>query len=176
MGGYPEAALRHADELIATRPDMAGVHEIAALALLQLGRFDEGLVRARHALTGAPRHPELIETVGIAERLSGRPTAAVDLLVAAATARPNLPRARAELSACFTQLGRHAEAAAALDSLPAWSAEDPSVLYARACILSAAGRIPEAEDQIERAAQMRPALGWMARVDPLLRPLGSTVE
>lgn len=172
VSGYPEAALRHADALIATRPDMAALHETAALALLQLGRVEEGLVRAKRALAGAPRHPELMETVGIAERLSGHPEVALKLLLQAATSRPDLPRARAELSACFTQLGRHAEAAAALDTLPAWSPEDPHVVYARACILSAAGRIPEAVDLVERAARLRPDLGGIARVDPLLRPLG----
>ena len=53
-----------------------------------------------------------------------------------------------------------------------WSAADPFVLYARACILTADGHVPEATDLVERAAARRPALGWIARVDPLLRPLG----
>jgi tetratricopeptide (TPR) repeat protein/Zn-dependent protease len=172
VGGYPEAALRHADELIAMRPDMAPLHEAAALALIQLGRVEEALVRARRALTGAPRHPELIETVGIAERLCGRPEAALPLLLQAATARPDMPRARAELSACFTQLGRHVEAAAALDNLPAWAMDDPTVIYARGCILAAAGRLAEAADHVEQGSQLRPALAWVARVDPILRPLG----
>jgi tetratricopeptide (TPR) repeat protein len=174
--GYPDAALRHADELIATQPDLVGLHEVAALALLQLGRPEEGVVRAKRALAGAPRHPELLETLGIAERLAGRPEAAQDRLLHAATARPDLPRARAELSACFTQLGRHAEAAAALDNLPAWQADDPFLLYARACILEAAGQTEAAADHVERAALVRPALGLIARADPLLRGLadGST--
>jgi Flp pilus assembly protein TadD len=171
VAGYPEAALRHADELLSTSPDSLGAQEVAAMALLQLGRVDEAVVRAKRALAGAPRHPELIETLGIAHRLAGRPDEALPLLVAAATARPDLPRARAEVSACFTQLGRDAEAAAALDSLPAWAAQDANVLYARACILAAAGRLAEATEHVERAAALRPVLGWIARVDPVLRSL-----
>ncbi|MDP9484044.1 MAG: tetratricopeptide repeat protein, partial [Chloroflexota bacterium] len=172
VAGYPEAALRHSEEVTGARPDMAGLHEIAALALLQLGQVEAAAIRARRALSGAPRHPELMETVGIAERLAGRPEVALDLLVQSAAARPELPRARAELSICFTQLGRTVEAAAALGSLPAWSADDPFVLYARACILTADGRIAEAAGLVARAAERRPALGWIARVDPLLRSLG----
>ena len=171
VAGYPEAALRHGEEVIAARPDMGGLHEIIALALLQFGRFEEALARARRARSAAPRHPELMETVGIAERLAGRPEVALDLLVQSAAARPELPRARAELSVCFTQLGRTVEAAAALGSLPAWADDDPFVLYARACILAADGHLPEARVLIERAAAGRPALGWIARVDPLLRSL-----
>lgn len=172
VAGYPEAALRHADELIAVRPDTAPLHEVAGLALIQLGRVEEGLVRARRALTGAPRHPELIETVGIAERLCGRPEVALPLLLQAATARPEMPRARAELALCFIQLGRLAEATAALETLPAWSMDDPTVLYARGCMLVVAGDLAGAAGLVERAAALRPALGWVARIDPLTRSLG----
>ena len=168
VAGYPEEALRHADALIASHFDMVAADETAALALFQLGRFEEGTVRARRALAGGPKHSELLETSAIGERLSGRPEAALELLLRAAPARPDLPRARAELSVCYTQLGRPAEAAAAIDTLPAWSADDPYVLYARACLLSAAGRNHEAGEFLETASQGVPALGWLARVDPLL--------
>jgi len=172
VAGYPEEALRHADVLITSGPNMVAGHETAALALAQLGRFDESVMRAERALAQAPDHSELLEAAAIAERLSGRPDAALQLLLRAAPARPHLPRARAELSACLTQLGRHAEAAAELDSLPDQAADDPYVLYARACILSVAGRTAEATDLVGQAAGRVPALGWMARVDPLLRRPG----
>jgi tetratricopeptide (TPR) repeat protein len=171
VAGNPASALRLGEEVIAARPDIGGLHELAALALLQLGQVDAAVIRARRALSAAPRHPELMETVGVAERLAGRPEVAIDFLVQSAAARPELPRARAELSMCFTQLGRTTEARAALDSLPGRSADDPFVLYARACILAAGGRVPEATDLVEQAAGRRPALGWIARVDPLLQPL-----
>ncbi len=172
VAGYPEEALRHADMLITSGPNMVAGHETAALALAHLGRFDESVIRAERALAHAPEHSELLEAAAIAKRLSGRPDAALQLLLRAAPARPHLPRARAELSVCLTQLGRHAEAAAELDTLPDWAADDPYVLYARACIESAAGRTTEATDLIEQAAGRVPALGLMAGVDPLLRPLG----
>jgi tetratricopeptide (TPR) repeat protein len=171
--GRPEAALQIVGELIARRPDQFELHEAAALALIQLGRFDEARRHADRALAGAPQHPELLETRGIVERLSGRPDRAVEFLLSAAIKRPDLPRARAELAVGFTQLGRHAEAAAALDSLPRWEAADPNLLYARAAVDAAAGRYDAAERQLANAAQIRPGLGRVARLDPIFLSLHS---
>jgi Flp pilus assembly protein TadD len=166
--GRAEAALRLADALVASRPDDFAIHELGALASVQLARFDDARQRARRALAGAPHHPELLETLGIIERLSGHPERAYDALLEAATLRPELPRARAELSACFTQLGRHGEAAAALDDLPPWWTDEPSLHYARACALTAAGRHDEAMDRLARATGIRPGLLSIARLDPVL--------
>jgi tetratricopeptide (TPR) repeat protein len=173
VNGNPEAALDHAEALVAIRPDDHLPHETASLALTQLGRFDEAVDHAKRALVAAPRHPELLETLGIAERLSGRADTAVGRLTDAAIARPLLPRGRAELSICFTQLGRHAEAAAALDQLPAWTVDDPHVRYARACQLAAAGRMVDAAEQVVAAARIRPSLGLLAQFDPVLRSLAA---
>jgi tetratricopeptide (TPR) repeat protein len=173
VNGSADRALRRVESLIAERPDDPPLHEIAALALIQLGRFDEAIDRARRALAGAPRHPELTETLAIAERLAGRPEVAVGRFVESAVARPDHARGRAELSICFTQLGRHAEAAAALDQLPAWTTAEPHVRYARACQLAATGRLDRAGAAVMEAAAIRPALGLIARVDPVLAPLRS---
>jgi len=168
--GRPAAALAVAAQLVAKRSDDFTLHELCALSLLQLGRLDEARASANRALAGARRHPELIETLGIIERLSGNNERAYELLLAAATARPDLPRARAQLSACFAQLSRFEEAAAALDTLPAFAADEPYVLYARACFLAATGRPAEATVQLDSAAAIRPSLGAIARLDPLLKP------
>ena len=168
--GRPAAALAVAAQLVAKRSDDFTLHELCALSLLQLGRLDEARASANRALAGARRHPELIETLGIIERLSGNNERAYELLLAAATARPDLPRARAQLSACFAQLSRFEEAAAALDTLPAFAADEPYVLYARACLLAATGRPAEATVQLDSAAAIRPSLGAIARLDPLLKP------
>lgn len=174
--GRPEAALDIVGPLIERRPDQFELHEAAALALIQLGKVDQARRHADRALAGAPQHPELLETRGIVERLAGRPERAVEMLMTAAIKRPDLPRARAELSVCFTQLGRHAEAGAALEALPSWEAEDPYVLYARAAIDAAAGRYEMAEQQLTRAARIRPGLGRVARFDPVFVPLYAPPE
>jgi len=46
------------------------------------------------------------------------------------------------------------------------------VLYARGCALVVAGDLASGAGLVERAAALRPALGWVARVDPVTRPLG----
>jgi tetratricopeptide (TPR) repeat protein len=166
--GDAEAALGQADALVALRPDEVAIQELCALASVQLGRFDDARQRARRSLAGAPGHPELLETMGVIERLSGHTERAYTALLEAATLRPELPRARAELSACFTQLGRHAEATAALDDLPPWWADEPHLHYARACLLAATGSHDEAADRLARAVHVRPGLGSIARLDPLL--------
>jgi tetratricopeptide (TPR) repeat protein len=169
--GQTETAMLHAETLVGRRPDDPGVQEIVALACMQLGRWDAALDHAKRALAGAPRHPELLETLGLVERLSGHSERAYPHLLEAATQRPGLPRARAELSACFTQLGRPSEAALALENLPAWTADDPFVNYARGCILAAAGQFDEARDHLAHAARIRPNLAVIARLDPILAPL-----
>jgi tetratricopeptide (TPR) repeat protein len=171
VNGNAGGALRRVETLISERPDDPMLHEIAALALIQLGRVDEAIDRARRAVAGAPRHPELTETLAIAERLAGHPESAVGRFIESAVARPDDARGRAELSVCFTQLGRHAEAAAALDSLPAWTTTEPHVRYARACQLAATGHLEPAGAALAEAAAIRPALGLIARVDPVLAPL-----
>ena len=171
VNGNADGALRRVETLIGERPDDPMLHEIAALALIQLGRVDEAIDRARRAVAGAPRHPELTETLAIAERLAGHPESAVGRFIESAVARPDNARGRAELSICFTQLGRHAEAAAALDRLPAWTTTDPHVRYARCCQLAATGHLERAGAALVEAAATRPALGLIARVDPVLAPL-----
>ena len=164
--GDADAALRHAHALVAARPDDSGIHEIIAHASIQLGRSDAALSHAHRALAGAPRHPELLETLGIVERLSGHPELAYEALLDAAIARPQLPRARAELSVVFTQLGRHAEASAAISDLPSWTVDDPFVSYARGCLLAASGRYDEAKELVAKATGIRASLGSIARLDP----------
>ncbi len=166
--GQAADALGHAEALAAMRPDDPGVHELIAHASLQLDRRDAALRHARRALAGAPGHPELLETLGIVERLCGHPERGYEALLEAAVARPGLPRARAELSACFTQLGRHPEASAAIADLPPWTNDDPFVSYARGCILAASGRYEEARDRVGHAIAIRPGLGSIARLDPNL--------
>jgi Flp pilus assembly protein TadD len=159
------------DERLVDAPDDLGAHEVRAHALLQLGQLREARLSARRALAGAPSHPELLETMAIIERFSGEPEVALPLLIDAGAARPNLPRARAELAACFVQLGRIDEATSALDGLDTVAAADPHVMYARACLLARAGRVADAALAVHLAAGIIPALGRLAGRDPVLRDL-----
>jgi tetratricopeptide (TPR) repeat protein len=164
--------LGSSDERLVDAPDDLGAHEVRAHALLQLGRLKDARLSAQRALAGAPTHPELLETLAIIERISGEPDMALPLLIDAGAARPNLPRARAELAICFIQLGRMNEAVAALEGLELDGDDaDPTALYAHACLLARAGRVAEAATAVGRAAGIQPALGRIAEHDPLLREL-----
>ena len=173
--GSADAALRHAYALATVRPDDHAAHELVALSAIQLGRHELAMRHARRAVAGAPKHPELLETLGIVQRVSGDPERGAESLFEAAIARPDLPRARAELAAAFAQLGRLDEAGRVLDGLPPWALDDPFVRYARACLLAASGDPEAAREAIASAARIRPGLGAIARVDPILAPLFTAV-
>ena len=149
--GRSELALEQVDALLRDRPDDMALHEARALVLVGLGRAQEAVRSAQRALAVAPRNPELLETMGIAERFAGRPDAALPRLLAAAVARPALPRARAELAVCFVQLGRLDEAQGALDTLPELARQDPFVRYAQASLLGRQGRTGEAGECLAEA-------------------------
>jgi tetratricopeptide (TPR) repeat protein len=171
--GREDDALRHTDELISAEPGRADLHEQRALILCDLGRLDEAAAAAHRALAGAPKHPEFLETLSIAERMAGNPFAAMSRLVDAAVARPALPRARAEVALCQLQLGRSVEARAALDSLPGYAARDPFVTYSRAALAAAAGETDQAIGLLNEVRRLRPELGVRAQVDPLFRALAA---
>ena len=169
--GRPDEALTVVDAELADHPDDLVLHEARALALIGLGRPDAAVISARRALAGAPRNPELLETTGIAERLAGRADVALPRLLAAAAARPDSSRGRAELSACFTQLGRLDEARDALATVPEARRRDPHFQYAEACLLAATGDRDRATATLADAVKTRPGLGRRAAADPLLSTL-----
>ena len=167
--GDGQAALADLDTALVDHPDDMVLHEARALTLIGLGRPDAAVRSARRAVDVAPRNPELLETLGIAERFAGRPEAALPWLMDAAAARPELARGRAELSACFVQLGRIDEARAAMATLPDSVARDNAcVLYAEACLLGATGERTEAAARLARMADIRPGLARRAATDPVL--------
>lgn len=172
--GHPDTALVIADTELADHPDDLVLHEARALALIGLGRQEEAIISARRALAGAPKNPELLETTGIAERLAGRASAALPRLLAAASARPESSRGRAELSACFTQLGRLDEARDALATVPEARRQDPHFKYAEACLLAATGDRDRAMATLADAVRIRPGLGRRAATDPLLGAISGT--
>jgi predicted Zn-dependent protease len=166
--GRPELGLQQVDMAIGDRPDDFVLHEVRALVLIGLGRPQDAEKSARRALGAMPRNPELLETMGVAERFAGHADAALPRLLAAAVDRPELPRARAELSACFTQLGRIDEARGALDLRSETARRDPFSLYADACLLGATGNRVEAAERLAEAVRIRPGLGRRATADPVL--------
>lgn len=166
--GLSELALQQVDAALRDRPDDMTLHEVRALILIGLGRGPEAVRSAKRALSVAPRNPELLETMGIAERFAGHPEAALPHLLAAAIARPALPRARAELSACFTQLDRLDEAQDALEALPELARQDPFVRYAEACLLGRRQQSGDAAERLGEAVRTRPGLGRRAKADPVL--------
>ena len=69
--GQPDRALAHLDEVIRFIPNDAGLHELRALILIDLGRSPEATAEVRGSLASKPHHPSYLETLGIAVRISG---------------------------------------------------------------------------------------------------------
>jgi Flp pilus assembly protein TadD len=173
--GHDDRALELTDELVRDAPGRASLHELRALILCDMGRFDEARLAIGRALAGAPTHPEFLQTAGVVERTAGNPAGAVQRFVDSAVARPNDPRARAELAACQIQLGLASEARAALETLPQHALRDPFVLYARAALAAQQGPLDEASRLLRDAARSRPQLGVRATVDPLFTGLAGAL-
>ena len=164
-------ALRHVDALVAEIPDDPALREQRALILIDLGRFPEAVDDARRALSQKPQHPSYLETLGIAARMGGNASGALQPLSASTAARPGDPRARAELALCQMQLGLMGEARAALETLPGHLQRDPFATYARAAMAANGGSAGDAIALLNEARRMRPELGVRAGVDPLFRNL-----
>jgi predicted Zn-dependent protease len=169
--GDLDEALAGVDALVGRRPDDYAIHGLRAMVLIPLDRLGEASRAIERALTGAPGHPDLVETRGLVERLSGTPERAYRTLVGAAAARPELPRARAEVAVCLVQLGRPDEARAILEGMASDVGVEPSVRYAHAAVLAASGRDHEARQELAAAVELRPVLARYALVDPTVRRL-----
>ena len=174
--GREDDALLHTDESLHEMPGRVDLHDLRALILCDMGRFDEARLASGRALSGAPTYPDLLETAGVIERMAGHPDSAVQRLVDSAVARPSEPRARAELATCQIQLGLVGEARAALETLPRHAQRDPFVLYAAAAMAAQRGALDEASRLLRDAAQVRPHLGVRAAVDPLFNGLASVLS
>ena len=167
--GQPDKALAHLDEVLRFIPNDAGLHELRALILIDLGRSPEAIDEVRGSLAAKPHHPSYLETFGIAVRMSGDAMGAHQPLALSTEVRPSDPRARSELVLCLTQIGRLGEARAALETLPGYTVREPWVAYARAALAVAGGSRDEASALLAEARRIRPELGVRAGVDPLFR-------
>ena len=172
--GREEAALADTDKAVSAWPDRPDLHEMRALVLIDLGRFGEARTSARRALSAAPLHPEFQQTMGLLERMSGNPEAAVPFLTSSAVASPRSSRAVGELATCYAQLGRTDEAVAGLDGLAAYAADDAFPLYARAAVAAYSGDEVGAAEYLRRASTARPELGVRARWDPVMLTVMAT--
>ena len=169
--GQPDRALAHLDEVLGFLPDDAGLHELRALILIDLGRSPEAIGEVRGSLASKPHHPSYLETLGIAVRMSGDAMGAHQPLALSTEVRPSDPRARSELVLCLAQIGRAGEARAALETLPGYAVREAWVAYARAALAVAGGTPDEAVALLTEARRIRPELGVRAGVDPLFREL-----
>jgi Flp pilus assembly protein TadD len=166
--GMEKQALEHIESQIAQAPGEADLHEMRALILCDLGRFDEARVAMRRALGAAPLHPEFHQSMGLIERMSGKPEAALPHLLTMAVACPNEVRALAELAVCFVQLGRLEEARTGFANMPASAATSPFVAYARAAMDAATGDEVRAGRDLRAATERRPELASRASFDPAM--------
>jgi tetratricopeptide (TPR) repeat protein len=128
-GDLAEAAERLV-QAIALAPDNLGVRLNLGSALFKLGRFEEAEAQYRHALALEPANTAAARNLGILLQNLGRTDEARALAESGGSQLRSMAASRRAEEAA--NLGRHAEALAALDELVALNPGDPEPIYRRA--------------------------------------------
>lgn len=124
LSGAPDAALDWVARALALDPGRAGAHVLHARAALAVGDLRAAAAAADRARACAPRAPEPVLVRARLFHVSGELEAEIALLADAAGPRGARPRLSFALAEALMNLGRDAEARAALERL------DPRALNA----------------------------------------------
>lgn len=87
----------------------------AAMAHLEAGRAADGEALLRITLVGAPRHPDVLNLLGVSLQMQGRAADAVPYMAQAVALKPDSGMYRANFGAALALAGRGREAAAELE-------------------------------------------------------------
>ncbi len=143
MSGTPEA------------PDIA-LRLGAALKHLEAGRAAdaEGLLRITHA--AAPRHPDVLNLLGVALQMQGRAEDAVPFLAQAVALQPESGMYRANFGAALALAGRGRDAMAELERSLELRPDNPVAKRNLGVVMAGTLRGPAAIAELERAVGLAP--------------------
>jgi tetratricopeptide (TPR) repeat protein len=112
MRGAPLASLPHFDQAIALSPDYSEALNNRGVALVRLGRLDEGVAAHRRAIETDPYNYQAQFNLGVALAAAGRNGEALAAFEASAALVPSDIRPKLKIAALLRAMGRHDEARA----------------------------------------------------------------
>ena len=157
-GDWPKAGAL-ADALVAERPDHAGVHFVAGVAALQLGRMPHAMARLQAAIRISPQRPDYLAQFarGLATgRMFREATLAADRALAMG---PQDPLTFDTLGVVYSQAGRHDRAVAVFRQAVAALPDNPAFRVNLASSLTFAGDMDDAEAEYEACLRLAPGHG-----------------
>jgi len=117
MRGAPLASLPHFDQAVALSPDYSEALNNRGVALVRLGRLDEGVAAHRRAIEADPYNYQAHFNLGVALVAADRPGEALASFEASAALVPRDIRPKLKIAAVLRSMGRHDEARAVHQSV-----------------------------------------------------------
>ncbi|MEO8881940.1 MAG: tetratricopeptide repeat protein [Devosia sp.] len=153
--GRREEAVESYRRAIALKPDYANAHSQLAHGLASVGRLDEALASAQQAVLLRPASAAAQHTLGGVQMELGQLVEAADSFRKAAQIRPD-PIAYRNLGHVLAGLGRHRDAASALEAAIAGNPKDATAHLALGRVLYELSTFERATDSFRRAAALQP--------------------
>ncbi len=158
--GKVDEAIAHYRKAIELSPNYPEAHNNLGEALAGQGRLDEAMPLFEKALELNPRYAGAYSNLGGAWIHKGVPQAAIEFLQAALQCDPDFTDAHNNLGVALAMLGRHEEAAAALERAAKLNGErDPLILDLLAMEYAELKRFDEAAATARKAAAAADKLG-----------------
>ena len=110
MRGVPLASLPHFDQAIALSPEYSEALNNRGVALVRLGRLEEGVAAHRRAIETDPYNYQAQFNLGVALAAAGRSGEALAAFEASAALVPRDIRPKLKIAALLRAMGRHDEA------------------------------------------------------------------
>ncbi len=110
MRGIPLASLPHFDQAIALSPEYSEALNNRGVALVRLGRLEEGVAAHRRAIETDPYNYQAQFNLGVALAAAGRSGEALAAFEASAALVPRDIRPKLKIAALLRAMGRHDEA------------------------------------------------------------------
>jgi len=153
--GRRNEAIESYRRAIAQKPDYANAQSYLAHALASTGRLDEALEAARQAVLLRPMSAAAQHTLGGVQMELGQLEEAAESFRKAVQIKPD-PIAYRNLGNVLAGLGRHRDAAAALEAAIAGNADDATAHLALGRVLYDLSTFERAADSFRRAAALQP--------------------
>jgi tetratricopeptide (TPR) repeat protein len=117
MRGIPLASLPHFDQAIALSPEYSEALNNRGVALVRLGRLEEGVAAHRRAIETDPYNYQAQFNLGVALAAAGRSGEALAAFEASAALVPRDIRPKLKIAALLRAMGRHDEARAVYQAI-----------------------------------------------------------